>query len=70
MAVCSAVAELSIHPNRLLPLGAAVRDIPAVSPHGQVGPRLLLDDETFPHRTPKAAAHHPRRWWAEGARGS
>jgi hypothetical protein len=71
MAVCGVVAELSIHPNRLLPPDPAVRDIPAISPHGQANPRLLLDDEPFPHRRPRAAAHHPRRRWrAEGAQGS
>ena len=48
-----------LHPDRLLPaesrergiarrLYDAVRDLPVISPHGQVDPRLLLDDEPFP----------------------
>jgi glucuronate isomerase len=47
------------HPDQLLPaapgeraiarrLYAAVRDLPVISPHGHVDPRLLLDDEPFP----------------------
>jgi glucuronate isomerase len=59
MAVPSAVAELSLHPDRLLPpeptvraiarrIYDAVRDLPVISPHGHVDPRLLLDDEPFP----------------------
>ena len=48
-----------MHPDRLLPaepgeraiarsLYEAVRDLPVISPHGHVDPRLLLDDEPFP----------------------
>lgn len=48
----------SLHPDRLLPvdpkvraiarrLHDAVRDLPILSPHGHVDPRLLLDDEPF-----------------------
>jgi glucuronate isomerase len=59
MAVPSAAGELSLHPDRLLPPEAgvrtiarriydAVRDLPLISPHGHVDPRLLLDDEPFP----------------------
>ncbi|MFI7542430.1 glucuronate isomerase [Actinoplanes sp. NPDC049599] len=51
-------APLTLHPDRLLPadpgvrpvarrLYAAVRDLPIVSPHGHVDPRVLLDDEPF-----------------------
>jgi hypothetical protein len=70
MAVCSVAAELSLHPNRLLPPDPAVPDTPAISPHGHVDARRLLDDEPFPHRRSRAAAHHPRRRWrAEGVRG-
>ena len=50
---------LALHPDRLLPVDPetraiarriyeAVRDVPIVSPHGHVDPRLLLDDEPFP----------------------
>jgi len=50
---------LALHPDRLLPvdpetrliarrLYEAVRELPIVSPHGHVDPRLLLDDEPFP----------------------
>jgi glucuronate isomerase len=50
---------LALHPDRLLPVDpetraiarriyAAVRELPIVSPHGHVDPRLLLDDEPFP----------------------
>src|SRR3954449_8446614 len=50
---------LALHPDRLLPVDPetraiarrlydAVRDLPIVSPHGHVDPRLLLDDERFP----------------------
>src|SRR4051794_8067808 len=50
---------LTLHPDRLLPvdpaeraiarrLYEAVRELPIVSPHGHVDPRLLLDDEPFP----------------------
>jgi len=48
-----------MHPDRLLPaepgeraiarrLYDAVRELPVISPHGHVDPRLLLDDEPFP----------------------
>ena len=48
-----------MHPDRLLPaepgeraiarwLYEAVRDLPVISAHGHVDPRLLLDDEPFP----------------------
>ena len=51
--------EQVLHPDRLLPaepgeraiarrLYDAVRDLPVISPHGHVDPRLLLDDEPFP----------------------
>ena len=50
---------LRLHPDRLLPadpgvraiarrLYDAVRELPIISPHGHVDPRLLLDDEPFP----------------------
>jgi glucuronate isomerase len=50
---------LSLHPDRLLPpdpgvraiarwLYESVRDLPVISPHGHVDPRVLLDDEPFP----------------------
>jgi glucuronate isomerase len=50
---------LRLHADRLLPaepgvraiarrLYEAVRDLPLISPHGHVDPRLLLDDEPFP----------------------
>jgi len=50
---------LALHPDRLLPadpsvraiarrLYDAVRQLPIVSPHGHVDPRILLDDEPFP----------------------
>ncbi|GIF00877.1 glucuronate isomerase [Paractinoplanes rishiriensis] len=53
-----ATAPLASHPDRLLPsdpvvrpiarrLYAAVRDLPIVSPHGHVDPRILLADEPF-----------------------
>ncbi|MGY1836639.1 glucuronate isomerase [Blastococcus sp. SYSU DS0510] len=53
-----APAPLSPHPDRLLPaepgvravarrLYAGVRDLPVVSPHGHVDPRLLSDDVPF-----------------------
>jgi len=56
--MASVNAPLSPHPDRLLPsdpavrpvarrLYAAVRDLPIVSPHGHVDPRVLLDDEPF-----------------------
>lgn len=49
---------LSLHPDRLLPvdaavrpiarrLYAAVRDLPIISPHGHVDPRILRDDTPF-----------------------
>ena len=52
------MATLTVHPDRLLPtepgvrgiarrLYAAVRDLPIVSPHGHVDPRILLDDAPF-----------------------
>jgi glucuronate isomerase len=52
-------APLRLHPDRLLPaepsvraiarrLYEAVRDLPLISPHGHVDPRVLLDDEPFP----------------------
>lgn len=52
-------AGLVVHPDRLLPvdpsvrglartLYEAVRDLPLVSPHGHVDPRMLLDDVPFP----------------------
>src|SRR4051812_34070974 len=52
------MAALMVHPDRLLPsepavrdvarrLYAAVRDLPIVSPHGHVDPRILVDDEAF-----------------------
>jgi glucuronate isomerase len=55
----TAVTTLQLHPDRLLPaepeertlakeLYAAVRDLPVISPHGHVDPRMLLDDEPFP----------------------
>ena len=54
-----AAPPLSLHPDRLLPadpgvrpiarrLYEAVRDLPVISPHGHVDPRLLLDDAPFP----------------------
>jgi len=55
----STAGPLSLHPDRLLPsdpvvrpiarrLYEAVRDLPVISPHGHVDPRLLLDDAPFP----------------------
>jgi glucuronate isomerase len=52
-------AVLSLHPERLLPVEPSARAIarrlydatyqlPVVSPHGHVDPRLLLDNEPFP----------------------
>jgi glucuronate isomerase len=52
------MATLTVHPDRLLPvepgvrdiarrLYAAVRDLPIVSPHGHVDPRILLEDTPF-----------------------
>ena len=57
MAVTDSV--LALHPDRLLPVDPetraiarrlydTMRDLPIVSPHGHVDPRLLLDDEPFP----------------------
>jgi glucuronate isomerase len=54
----TAAPALRLHPDRLLPpepgvraiarrLYAVVRDLPILSPHGHVDPRLLLDDEPF-----------------------
>ena len=51
--------EQVLHPDRLMPaepeeraiarrLYDAVRDLPVISPHGHVDPRLLLDDDPFP----------------------
>ena len=51
-------APLTAYPDRLLPadpgvraiarrLYQATRDLPVISPHGHVDPRLLLDDEPF-----------------------
>src|SRR5450631_4851779 len=50
--------SLALHPDRLLPadpavrdiarrLYGAVRDLPIISPHGHVNPRILLDDVPF-----------------------
>jgi glucuronate isomerase len=55
----SGAPALAPHPDRLLPtdpavrdvareLYGAVRDLPIISPHGHVDPRLLLDDQRFP----------------------
>jgi glucuronate isomerase len=52
------MATLTVHPDRLLPvepgvrdiarrLYAAVRDLPIISPHGHVDPRILLEDTPF-----------------------
>jgi glucuronate isomerase len=52
------MADLRLHPDRLLPaephirdiarrLHAAVRDLPIISPHGHVDPHVLLDDPPF-----------------------
>jgi glucuronate isomerase len=52
------MATLTVHPDRLLPtepgvrdlarrLYAAVRELPIISPHGHVDPRILLDDAPF-----------------------
>ena len=57
MAVRS-VAELSLQPDRLLPaepgvraiarrIHDAARELPLISPHGHVDPRLLLDNQPF-----------------------
>ena len=58
-AVAVTDSVLALHPDRLLPVDPetraiarriydAVRELPIVSPHGHVDPRLLLDDEPFP----------------------
>jgi glucuronate isomerase len=58
-AVVAADSALALHPDRLLPVDPterdiarrlydAVRDLPVISPHGHVDPRLLVDDEPFP----------------------
>src|SRR3954471_19825302 len=50
--------RLTVHPDRLLPTDPAgrqiarrlyeqVRDLPIISPHGHVDPRLLFDDAPF-----------------------
>jgi glucuronate isomerase len=52
------MASLTVHPDRLLPaepavrqiardLYESVRDLPIISPHGHVDPRMLLADEPF-----------------------
>jgi len=57
--VTDTAVPLVLHPDRLLPvepgvrdtarrLYEAVRDLPIISPHGHVDPRLLVDDEPFP----------------------
>ena len=54
----SDTGALALHPDRLLPaepgvraiareLYGAVRELPVISPHGHVDPRLLLEDEPF-----------------------
>jgi glucuronate isomerase len=54
----SRTAALSLHPDRLLPadpgvrtvarrLYDAVRELPIISPHGHVDPRILLADTPF-----------------------
>jgi glucuronate isomerase len=54
----TAAPPLRLHPDRLLPpdpgvraiarrLYEAVRDLPVLSPHGHVDPRLLLDNQPF-----------------------
>jgi glucuronate isomerase len=51
-------APLAVHPDRLLPVDPAVRaiarrlygtvrDLPIISPHGHIDPRMLLDDVPF-----------------------
>jgi len=58
MTVMLSQPTLALHPDRLLPadpavrdiarrLYAAVRDLPIISPHGHVSPRILLDDVPF-----------------------
>jgi glucuronate isomerase len=57
--VTTAVHGLYLHPDRLLPADPGVRavarrlydavsELPIISPHGHVDPRLLLDDTPFP----------------------
>src|SRR5881227_2853681 len=57
--VAAADSTLTLDPDRLLPadpgeraiarrLYETVRDLPLISPHGHVDPRVLLDDEPFP----------------------
>jgi glucuronate isomerase len=57
--VATATRPLRLHPDRLFPsepgvraiarrLYDAIRELPIISPHGHVDPRLLLDDEPFP----------------------
>jgi glucuronate isomerase len=57
-AMTNAAPPLRLHPDRLLPpepavravarrLYDAVRDLPILSPHGHVDPRLLLDNQPF-----------------------
>jgi len=54
----AAASALALHPDRLLPVDPAerriarrlydaVRDLPIISPHGHVDPRMLLKDEPF-----------------------
>lgn len=54
----AALRPLSVHPDRLLPADPAtravarrvydsIRDLPIISPHGHVDPRMLLDNEPF-----------------------
>jgi glucuronate isomerase len=56
--MATAAPALQLHPDRLLPpepgvraiarrLYEVVRELPILSPHGHVDPRLLLDDEPF-----------------------
>jgi glucuronate isomerase len=56
--MATTAAPLQLHPDRLLPPDPAVlpiarrlydatRELPVISPHGHVDPRLLLDDEPF-----------------------
>ncbi|CCH88471.1 Uronate isomerase [Modestobacter italicus] len=59
MSVTQTSPQLVLHPDRLLPaepevraiarrIHDAVQDLPIISPHGHVDPRLLLDDAPFP----------------------
>lgn len=56
--MAAAASALALHPDRLLPVDPAereiarrlydaVRELPIISPHGHVDPRLLLDDVPF-----------------------